>query len=89
MNTTSKTLLAAGLATTLILSGCSSENSDDGPGSVSSTSVPDSADDSPAAFMAYVTSLVNSGDDETSEPLTVSDSFQVPDDETSDPQPLT
>lgn len=87
MNTTSKTLLAAGLATTLLLSGCWGGSDDAGP--VSSTSVPDSADDSPAAFMAYVTSLVNSGDDETSEPLTVSDSFQVPDDETSDPQPLT
>ena len=89
MNKTSKIWLAAGLATTLILSGCSGENSDDGPGPVSSTSVPDSADDSPAAFMAYVMTLVNSSDDETSEPLTVSDSFQVPHDEASGPQPLT
>ena len=86
MNTTSKTLLAAGLATTLILSGCWG-GSDDGP--VGSTSVPDSAGVSPAAFMAFVTTLVNSSEDETSEPLTVSDSFIVPDDETSDPEPLT
>ena len=88
MNKISKIWLVAGLATTLILSGCSGENNDDEPGSVSSTSVPDSADDSPAAFMAYVMTLVNSSDDETSEPLTVSDSFQVPDDEASGPQPL-
>ena len=86
MNKTSKIWLAAGLATTLILSGCSGENNDDGPGSVSSTSVPDSADDSPAAFMAFLLSL--DPNDETSEPLTVSDSFQVPDDETSEPQSL-
>lgn len=86
MNTTSKTLLAVGLATTLVLSGCSG-GSDDGP--VSSTSVPDSAGVSPAAFMAFVKSLVNSGGDETSEPLTISDSFAVPDEETSEPEPLT
>ncbi len=85
MNTTPKILLAAGLATTLIVSGCAG-NDDPQPVTGSASSVPDSAGASPAAFTAYLLTL--SPNDETSEPLTLSNGFAVPDDEVNDPQPL-
>ena len=86
MKTTSKILLATGLITTLLVSGCGSN--DDGVGGAGSASfVPDSASASPAAFISYLTTLDSS--DESSEPLTLSDSFAVPDEEASGPQPLT
>lgn len=85
MKTTPKILLAAGLATTLIVSGCAG-NDDRQPITGSASSVPDSAGASPAAFMAFLLTL--KPDDETSEPLTLNDSFAVPDDEVDDPQPL-
>ena len=86
MKTTSKILLATGLITTLLVSGCGS-NDDGGDGAGSASFVPDSASASPAAFIAYLMTL--NPDDETSEPLTLSDSFAVPADEASEPQPLT
>jgi hypothetical protein len=48
--------------------------------------VPASAGVSVGAFVSYLMSL--SGSDETSEPLVISDTFAVPADETSEPQPL-
>ena len=83
MNTISRIALAGGLTTVLLVSGC---GSDDHVASDTSTTVPDSAGVSPAAFVAFLLTLDSS--DETSEPLTLSDSFAVPDDETGEPQPL-
>ena len=88
MRTISKILLTTGLITTLIVSGCG-RNDDAGPVATTpptSTSVPDSAGVSAAAFIAYLMTL--NPNDETSEPLTLSDSFAVPDDEANEPQPL-
>ena len=86
MKTIPKILLAAGLTTTLIVSGCGSSD-DGGFAAGPATSVPDNAGASPAAFMSYLSTLDSS--DESSEPLTLSDNFAVPDDEASEPQPLT
>jgi len=85
MKTRSKIWLTAALAATLIVSGCGS-NDDGGNGAGSASSVPDSASASPAAFIAYLMTL--SPNDESSEPLTLSDSAAVPNDEASEPQPL-
>lgn len=85
MKTTSRLLLAAGLMTTLMVSGCW-DSDDGGPVASAPTSVPDSAGVSTAAFIAYLMTL--DPNDETSEPLTLNNSFAVPDDEASEPQPL-
>lgn len=86
MKITRNIWLLPGLAIALIVGGCA--GGDDGTGAtVDPTVVPASAGESPAAFMAFLGTL--SATDETSEPLTLSDNFAVPDDETNDPQPLT
>ena len=88
MKTISKILLTTELITTLIFSGCGS-NDDSGPVAATpppSTSVPESAGVSAAAFVAYLMTL--NPNDETSEPLTLSDSFAVPADEANEPQSL-
>ena len=85
MKTISRIALAVGLTTTLLVSGCGSDDDETAPPSAP-TAVPDSAGVSPAAFMAFLLTL-GSGD-ESSEPLTLSDSFAVPNDETSEPQSL-
>ena len=54
--------------------------------SVSATSVPDSAGNSVATFLAFLVAMASS---ETSEPLSMSNGFTVPSDETSDPIPTT
>ena len=87
MKTVPKILLAAGLTATLIVSGCGSNDDDEGSSAGPATSVPDSAGASPTAFISYLSTLDTS--DESSESLTLSDSFAVPDDEASEPQPLT
>ena len=50
------------------------------------TEVPDSAGASVSAFISYLLAL--KADDETSEPATIKDSFEVPADESSEPQIL-
>lgn len=87
MRSTRKILWLAALGSALVLGGC---GGDDGTptttASDGSTSVPDSAGVSSAAFLSFLASL--STTDETSEPLTISDSFNVPADEANDAQPL-
>ena len=93
-----KIALTAGLTVALVLSGCGGGS--DGPStpvggtgtgtgngtSVTATSVPDSAGNSVTTFLAFLVAMASS---ETSEPLTMSNGFTVPSDETSDPIPTT
>ena len=90
MKTQRKLMAAAGLASVLALAGCWGDKADDVaavvPPVVVSTEVPDSAGVSVAAFFSYILSL--SVTDDSSEPLTLKDTFAVPADETSEPTPL-
>ncbi len=89
MKTTTRIFLTAGLMTTLMVSGCGSNNDEDAVATAppaSSTSVPDGAGVSATAFITYLMTLKSN--DETSEPLTLGNSFAVPDEEASEPQPL-
>lgn len=84
---TQRTLLtAAALAAALTLSGCWGDNEDDLP-PVATTEVPDSAGTSTAAFVSYLLTLGAS--DESSEPLTLKETFAVPANENDEPTPLT
>ncbi len=83
MNRTQKWLLSAALAAPLVLVGC---GGDSHRNTADATAVPDSAAASVDAFLAFIMSL--SSTDETSEPLTISDNFAVPEDEANEPQPL-
>lgn len=78
-----KLWLAAAFATTLTLSAC---GGGDGGGAaavaVPDPTVPASAGISVAAFMSFIQGL--SADDETSEPLTISDGFAPPEDDLGD-----
>lgn len=88
MKTTTRIFLTMGLITTLLVGGCGSNNHDDNVATTpaSSTSVPDSAGVSANAFITFLTTL--NPNDETSEPLTLGNSFAVPTEDTADPQPL-
>lgn len=92
MKPTSKLLMFAGCVITLLASGCSDNNNSSAAGNsstvpiVAETFVPDSASVSNDAFMAYLQSL--NGADESSEALTVKESFAVSADEVNDPKPL-
>ena len=80
--------VATAFAITLALSGCSDDDDDDlvtAP-PPASTEVPDSAGASTASIFSYLMSL--SASDDSSEPLTLKDSFAVPPDEVSEPTPL-
>ena len=83
-----KLLAATGLIAALSLAGCWDDNSnnDPVPPTTSTTEVPDSAGVSTAAFVSFIQSLSTS--DESSEPLTIKDTFAVPADETPEPTPL-
>jgi hypothetical protein len=83
MRSTRKILWLAALGSALALGGCGG-NGDHGNGNVGSTSVPDSAGVSSAAFLKFLASLGDN--DETSEPLTIGASFDVPADEVNDPK---
>lgn len=87
MKNTRNWLWVSGLAVALTLSGCFDDDDDDVVVAPVITEVPDSAGASAASFISYLLSL--SGSDETSEPLTLKDTFAVPADETSEPTPLT
>ena len=98
MTFSKKIALTAGLIVALALSGCGggSDGSSTPVGgtgtgtgngtSVTATSVPDSAGNSVTTFLAFLVAMASS---ETSEPLTMSNGFTVPSDETSDPIPTT
>lgn len=87
MRSTRKILWLAALGSVLVLGGCGGDDDNPiSPGGVGSTSVPDSAGVSTAAFLSFLASL--SANDETSEPLTIGDGFNVPADDVNDPQPL-
>ena len=81
----SKAAWAAVVTTLLALGGCWNNHEDAAP-PAASTSVPDSAGVSIAAFFSFIVGL--SASDEASEPLTISTSFAVPVDETSESTPL-
>ena len=85
MKTTTRIFLTMGLITTLLVGGCGSSNHD-ATTPASSTSVPDSAGVSANAFITFLMSL--NPNDETSEPLTLGNSFAVPDEDAGEPQPL-
>ena len=80
--------VAAAFAITLALSGCFGDDDDDLEPALppASTEVPDSAGVSTASIFGYLLSL--SATDESSEPLTLKDSFAVPADEVSEPTTL-
>lgn len=88
MKTTTRIFLTMGLMTTLLVGGCGGDDDDDQVATTPapSTSVPSSAGVSANAFIAFLTTL--NPNDETSEPLTVGDSFAVPDEDAGEPQPL-
>lgn len=86
MNTTKKILWLAALVTPLVIVGCGGGDDNNGV-TADATTVPASAGTSGAAFLSFISSLVSN--DETSEPLVISDNLAVPDDEENESQPLT
>lgn len=78
-------LSLAAVATALALTACGG-GGDDPVVAVPATSVPDSVAASAASFVAFIMGL--DPNDETSEPLTISDAFAVPDDETENVLPI-
>ena len=88
-----KMLAATAAATALALAGCWNDDNDASPTPapipppVVVTEVPDSAGVSAATFVAFILGL--GGSDESSEPLTIKDTFAVPADETNEPTTLT
>ena len=85
---------ASALATALALTGCG--GGDDNvvtpatptptPTPTPATEVPDTAGVSVTAFVSFILGLT--ANDESSEPLTLKDTFAVPADETAEPTPL-
>ena len=87
MKTTQKIWLAAGLVSALGIGGCFGGGDDDNDAVAGNdATVPDSAAASGSAFVAYLLALGQGN--ETSEPSTIGSSFEVPPDETEEPQPL-
>lgn len=88
MNKARLIVATAGAALTLGLAGCWDDDDDNNvaPPPVV-TAVPDSAGVSASAFISYLLTL--SATDESSEPLTIGDTFAVPADDSSEPAPLT
>ena len=83
-----KLLAAAGLMAALGLAGCSNSSNDTTPAPpLAITEVPDSAGVSTAALVSFILGL--GGSDESSEPLTIKDTFAVPVDDATEPTPLT
>lgn len=92
MNKHRTLLIAAALAATLSLSACWDDDDDEDtvvppPPPVVVTEVPDSAGVSAVAFFAFIRSLA--ANDESSEPLTIKGTFNVPADDGSEPTPFT
>jgi len=89
MKITRKFLAASSAVLVLALAGCWGDDNNETPVPPTPpvTAVPDSAGVSAAAFINYILSL--SGSDESSEPLTIKDTFAVPAEEGAEPTPLT
>ena len=83
-----KLLAVTVLAATLGLTGCWHDDNNNGAAAppTASTEVPDSAGLSTAALVSFILGL--GAADESSEPLTLKDTFAVPADETAEPTPL-
>lgn len=83
---------ASASAAALALAGCWGGGGDDNtatptpPTPTVATEVPDAAGVSVTAFVSFILGLA--ANDESSEPLTLKDTFAVPADETSEPTPL-
>lgn len=91
MKNINKTWLAAAasIAAAAVLSACGGSSDTDPPvivPPVVATEVPDSAGASAASFITFLLSL--SMTDESSEPLTIKDTFSVPVDEANEPTVL-
>lgn len=86
---TTRTLLALGAsALVLSLAGCWGDNDDDPVAEAPpNAAVPASAGVSAAAFISFLMTL--SASDESSEPLTLTDTFAVPPENSAEPIPLT
>lgn len=83
-----KLLAATGLIAALGLAGCWDDDNNSNPAPpTASSDVPDSAGVSTASLVSFILGL--SGSDESSEPLTIKDTFAVPADEGAEPTPLT
>ena len=87
MRNNRKLLAATAMAAALVLAGCWDDD-DDQPTPVTpvSTEVPSSAGVGTASFVSFLLTLA--GNDESSEPLTINDSFAVPADEAAEPTTL-
>ena len=89
MNKLHKLWTVTVFASTLTLAGCWDDDDGDpgpSPNPPASTEVPDSAGVGTASFFSFLLSL--SATDESSEPLTIKDSFAVPADESAESTPL-
>jgi len=80
-----KSWVAVGLVAVLVLAGCGSDD-DDPVVATPITEVPDSAGVSGASLVSFILGL--SASDESSEPLTIKDTFAVPPDDSAEPTPL-
>ena len=85
MNSTRLIVAASAAALALSLGGCWDDDDDTPPVAIPAA-VPDSAGASSTAFITYLMTL--SDTDESSEPLTIGDTFAVPADDTSEPAPV-
>ena len=82
-----KLLAATAGVATLTLAGCWGGNDDEPVPTPASTEVPNSAGLGTAAFVSYLLTL--GAGDESTEPLTLKDTFAVPAEEAAEPTPLT
>ncbi len=87
MKITRMFVAAGASALVLSLAGCWDDDNDDAVVvAPPSTEVPDSAGAGAAAFVSFILSLATG--DESSEPLTIRDSFAVPPEDSAEPIPL-
>ena len=80
-----KSWVAVGLVAVLVLAGCGSDD-DDPVVATPITEVLDSAGVSGASLVSFIFGF--SASDESSEPLTIKDTFAVPPDDSAEPTPL-
>lgn len=81
-----KLLFATSLAAALTVVGCGGGNDGDDEPAAVTTTVPGSASASTASLLSFIMGLSDS--DETTEPLSISDTFTVPPNESGEPTPM-